>query len=292
MKKIIILLVMALLMAGAADAQSAKGKTKKRKATTTATTKSKSKTKAKSKTKSQTSVRSTPTPILPPQREITDEMWRNEGNDLYRDLLEEGRDDAEILFQVGLLWHLGSFGEKDDEEALRWYYLAAQHDIEDKWSLGQACYEVGDAYMMGRYGVKENKLEAAKWFAKGQQCGNGSASFALGLMLDSKDITREQLNRVVEQLGLNGNEVANQGKNEYDDFHRLEPYRGTWTCASGSVITIDGGPRITIHGGGTFDAEWTSDGQLLLDFGSRRLTLKYSDGYLYDGNGRMWWRVP
>ena len=70
-------------------------------------------------------------------------------------------------------------------------------------------------------------------------------------------------------------------------------FYGTWTSARGATFTIEPGPYLTLRGAGRFSGEWTSDGRLHVSFGyPDEITLKYSNGYLYDRDGRMHWRVP
>ena len=191
MKHIITLLVLALLMAGAADARVVKGQTKKKKATTTVTTKTKSKTKSR--------VRPAAQQILPPQRQITDEMiykCRYYSKSAYERALNG---DPGCQYSTGLQWSGGDFGVKDKDEALRWYYLAAQQGYADAEMKVADAYE--DAHIYG-YKLKENAFEAAKWYARAHKHGDKNASFYLGLLLDSREITNEEF-RIANELANN-----------------------------------------------------------------------------------------
>ena len=278
MKHLITLLIMALLMAGAADAKVPKRQTKKKKATTTATTKSSKR------------VRSAPTPILPPQRDLTEAMKR---------AFQSGVTFTNYYRTIGDWWYFGEYCEKDEAEALRWYYLAAEED-ED----GDAECEVGEAYHYGYGGVKVNYFEAAKWYARAKAHGTWSArhnpDLELGLLLDSGWITNEEFRIATEKANLNVQEAKNDAiaseravSARVEADRRGEPYYGTWTSARGATFTIERGPYLTLRGAGKFKGEWTSDGRLYVSFGyPDEITLKYSNGYLYDRDGRMHWRVP
>ena len=71
-----------------------------------------------------------------------------------------------------------------------------------------------------------------------------------------------------------------------------DKFYGQWTSAHGATFTIEYGPYLDLVGAGKFSGKWTSDGKLYVSFGyPDEITLRYSDGFLYDGNGRMYWRV-
>ncbi len=79
---------------------------------------------------------------------------------------------------------------------------------------------------------------------------------------------------------------AAQQTSQHDKFY------GQWTSAHGTTFTIEYGPYLDLVGAGKFSGKWTSDGKLYVSFGyPDEITLRYSDGFLYDGNGRMYWRV-
>lgn len=295
MRKIVTLLIMALLMAGATDvdAKVNKRQTKKKRQTTTATTKTRS--------------RQAPQQILPPQREITDDMinkWQADQNNTcsyvyvdVRKLLEKARNgDPKQQYGVALHWGTGTFGEEDHDEALRWYYLAAQQ------GHAESEYQVAQAYdkSIKWYNLKRNNFEAAKWYARSIAHGNKDAEFDLGLLLESGYITNEEF-RIANELAHNDVDEVKQkalaaNKEVSESLKKEKKYRkfyGEWNSAHGTHLIIKSGPRVIIDGVG-FKGEWTSDGKLHVDFMplvDARLDLRYYDGFLYDGKGRMYWRI-
>lgn len=288
MRKIITLLIMALLMAGTAcvDAKVNKYQTKKKRQTTTAITKTKTRKKARPAAQQ----------ILPPQREITEDMARTlERNgwpnvwEYYKKALDG---DAEEQYSMGLKWDTGEFGEEDECEALRWYYLAA------KQGHAESEFEIADAYYHGRC-LKKNYFEAAKWYARAKAHGNSDADFYLGLLLKYGDITKKEFRIVTEQAGMDSQSSRQEalaaeaavGKSVKND-KKYDRFYGTWTSARGTTFTISEGPYLDLRGAGKFEGEWRSNGELHVDFGyPDEINLKYSNGYLYDRDGRMYWRL-
>ncbi len=288
MRKIITLLIMALLMAGTAcvDAKVNKYQTKKKRQTTTAITKTKTRKKARPAAQQ----------ILPPQREITEDMLRTaerNGDSYVRDTYKKALDgDAEQQYWIGVKWDIGGFGEEDECEALRWYYLAA------KQGHAESEFEIADAYYHGRC-LKKNYFEAAKWYARAKAHGNSRADIYLGLLLKYGDITKKEFRIVTEQAGMDSQSArqealaaeaavgeSNKNDKKYDRFY------GTWTSARGTTFTISEGPYLDLRGAGKFEGEWRSNGELHVDFGyPDEINLKYSNGYLYDRDGRMYWRL-
>ena len=290
MRKIITLLIMALLMAGTADvdAKVNKRQTKKKRQTTTATTKTKTRKKARPAAQQ----------ILPPQREITEGMLRTaerNGNSYVREFYKKALDgDAYGQYNIGLKWDTGSFGEEDDAEALRWYYLAA------KQGYDEAEYEIAYHYD-DNYGtcLKTNYFEAAKWYARAKAHGKSRADFNLGLLLKYGKITKKEFRIVTEQAGMDSQSARQEalaaeaavGESIKND-KKYARFYGTWTSARGTTFTISEGPYLDLVGAGKFSGEWTNDGKLYVSFGyPDEITLRYYNGYLYDGNGRMHWRI-
>lgn len=288
MRKIITLLIMALLMAGTAcvDAKVNKYQTKKKRQTTTATTKTKTRKKARPAAQQ----------ILPPQREITEDMARTaERNGWYHvweDYKKALDGDAGEQYNMGLKWDTGKFGEEDECEALRWYYLAA------KQGHAESEEEIALAYYYGDY-LKKNYFEAAKWFARAKAHGNSDADFHLGLLLKYGDITKKEFRIVTEQAGMDSQSARQEalaaeaavGKSVKND-KKYDRFYGTWTSARGTTFTISEGPYLDLRGAGKFEGEWRSNGELHVDFGyPDEINLKYSNGYLYDRDGRMYWRL-
>lgn len=297
MRKIITLLIMALLMAGTADvdAKVNKYQTKKKRQTTTATTKTKTRKKARPAAQQ----------ILPPQREITEDMlrtdYRNSNWNSWDDYLVNYKKaldgDAEQQYWIGIKWELGAFGEEDQCEALRWFYLAA------KQGYGDAEYEVGhayeDEYDVTGYHLKPNYFEAAKWYARAKAHGNSQADFDLGLLLKYGHITNKEFRIVTEQAGMDSQSARQEalaaeaavGESNKND-KKYARFYGTWTSARGTTFTISEGPYLDLRGAGKFEGEWRSNGELHVDFGyPDEINLKYSNGYLYDRDGRMYWRL-
>lgn len=293
MRKIITLLIMALLMAGTADvdAKVNKRQTKKKRQTTTATTKTKTRKKARPAAQQ----------ILPPQREITEGMLRTaerNGSSYVRKFYKEALDgDASQQYYIGSIWSLGEFGETDKAEALRWYYLAA------KQGYALAEREVGDAYNdeydVTGYHLKPNYFEAAKWYARAKAHGDSHADFYLGLLLNYGYITNGEFRIVTEQAGMDSQSARQEalaaeaavGESIKND-KKYARFYGTWTSARGTTFTISEGPYLDLVGAGKFSGEWTNDGKLYVSFGyPDEITLRYYNGYLYDGNGRMHWRI-
>ena len=281
MKRIIIILMMALLLAGGIEAKTPR-KTKRSKQKTTQTT----------------TRRKAPTPISAPTIEIdVNEITHDSARERYQRYLD-GTASAEDLYYIGINFRLGSDGFPEDKaEALRYYYLSALQ------GYGEAENEVGQAYdepYFGGNSVKQNYFEAAKWYARGMEHGDDHAEFGLGLLLKYGDITKEEFRIVTEQAGMDsqtarqdalGNVASVRNRKNENDKHAH--FYGTWTSARGSTFTISEGPYLDLRGAGKFSGEWRSNGELHVSFGyPDEINLRYSNGYLYDRDGRMHWRVP
>lgn len=290
MRKIITLLIMALLMAGTADvdAKVNKYQTKKKRQTTTATTKTKTRKRARPAAQQ----------ILPPQREITEDMLRTaerNGSSYVRDTYKKALDgDAEKQYSMGLEWSTGSFGEGDRCEALRWFYLAA------KQGYAESEFEIAYNYD-NTYGscLKTNYFEAAKWYARAKAHGYSRADIYLGLLLKYGYITKKEFRIATEQAGMDSQNARQEalaaeaavGESNKND-KKYARFYGTWTSARGTTFTISEGPYLDLRGAGKFEGEWRSNGELHVDFGyPDEINLKYSNGYLYDRDGRMYWRL-
>lgn len=98
---------------------------------------------------------------------------------------------------------------------------------------------------------------------------------------------------ITEEMLRNTNaQVAEKDSNRVDNNRKYNYFYGNWTSSSGLYFTIEPGPYFIIQGM-RFEGEWTSDGRLHVDFGDRgEMTLKYSNGYIIDRYGRMYWREP
>lgn len=90
-----------------------------------------------------------------------------------RDLAESG--DAWYQTELALMYHRGQGVNKNYEEAVRWYRLAA----EQGFSKAQA--NLGVMYGEG-HGVVQDYTEAARWFRMAAEQGNALAQHHLGLL--------------------------------------------------------------------------------------------------------------
>lgn len=242
--------------------------------------------------------------ILPPQREITEEMLNtaarktadgfadtyNIERKYYQDALDG---DCSSQFNIGLNWSLGYYGEKDKDEALRWYYLAAQQgDAEAERCVAEA-YDMPNAF--GPYNLQENDFEAAKWYARAAAHGDKRAASDLSRLVRYNDITKEEL-RIANELAYGDKKAASTANQSVtagaEAEKKHEKFYGTWTSARGATFSITPGPYLNLSGAGKFSGEWTSDGELYVSFGyPDEIHLRYYNGYLYDRNGRMHWRI-
>ncbi len=82
--------------------------------------------------------------------------------------------DADAQFVLGFNYANGIDVNKDDQEAVRWYRLAADQE------MAEAQYNLGLMYANGR-GVEKNDSQAAYWFTLAAEQGNAEARFHLGL---------------------------------------------------------------------------------------------------------------
>ena len=280
MKKIITLLIMALLFVGSADAQKKTRKKTSRKARTTATTKVKT---------------PTATPIGEPQLVFDMTRLTQFGKEYYEKALAG---DAAGQFWVGNCLSYGGEGfPKNNAEALRWYYLAAKQGYSDgDWA--NACFEIGRAYN-NSYScdncVKENYFEAAKWYAKAAMKDDKQAQNAndyLQSLLHYELITQAQYNIAMREAGAVGSSKIQEMQNKESENKKYAHFYGTWTSARGTTFTITSGPYLDLRGAGKFSGEWRSNGELHVSFGyPDEINLRYSNGYLYDRDGRMYWKI-
>lgn len=283
MKKIIICLIMALLFAGGVEAKTPR-KTKRSKQRTTRTTPK----------------RKAPTPISEPRYDmnidgITDKLTKQQ----YQRILD-GTASADDYCAIGAFYAAGRDGfPEDDAEALRYYYLAA------KAGNGRACSMVGDAYdepsLFANNAVEENNFEAAKWYARASALGE-DCDVSLGSLLKYGEITNEEFRIANELAGNDVEEAKNNANAAYNDFRRnsgannttnnqRQYFYGTWR-SGGATFTITPGPYLNFHGVGRFSGEWRSNGELHVSFGyPDEINLRYSNGYLYNRDGRRYWKV-
>ena len=284
MKKINICLIMALLMAGGVEAKTPR-KTKRSKQRTTRTTPK----------------RKAPTPISEPQYEVNIDGITNKYTKQSYQRILDGTASADDYYDIGQCYDLGMDGFTEDKaEALRYYYLAA------KAGNGKACSMLGYAYdepsLFANNAVEENNFEAAKWFARASALGE-DCDVSLGSLLKHGEITNEEFRIANESAGNDVEEAKNNANAAYNDFRRnsgannttnnqRQYFYGTWTSARGTTFTISEGPYLNLRGAGKFSGEWRSNGELHVSFGyPDEINLRYSNGNLYDRDGRMYWRV-
>ena len=225
MRKIITLLMMALLLVGSADAQKKTRKKTRGKARTTATTKAK-----------------TPaaTPIGEPQMVFDMNNLTYRGQEEYKKALAG---DAYGQYTVGPFLELGHEGfPKNKPEALRWYYLAAKQGYSDGYWCN-ACYEIGEAYdspFLFDDCIKENDFEAAKWYAKAATKKDKEAKNAiesLNRLLQYNRITPAQYEIAMNEAGASGSSYMNESmkqktKDRKSYNETMRNFAGIWTCPS------------------------------------------------------------
>ena len=78
-------------------------------------------------------------------------------------------------YNLGVMYANGTGVAENDQEAVKWYRLAAEQ------GLAEAQYNLGVMYDDGE-GVAENDQEAVKWFRLAAEQGFASAQFNLGVM--------------------------------------------------------------------------------------------------------------
>lgn len=84
---------------------------------------------------------------------------------------------AQAQYNLGVMYDYGEGVEQNDEEAARWFRLAAEQ------GYANAQYNLGVSYSIGQ-GVPENFAEAVDWFRLAAEQGLASAQYALGTMYD------------------------------------------------------------------------------------------------------------
>ena len=184
----------------------------------------------------------------------------------YLKAAEQGNSAAQS--QIGYCYENGQGVTQNYAEAIKWYLKAAEQGNSAAQSNIGYCYENG-------HGVKKNYAEAIKWYRKAAKQGNSIAQGNLDRLQDRLRAPTKKKAR-----------PAAQQTSQRDKFY------GQWTSAHGATFTIEYGPYLDLVGAGKFSGEWTSDGKLYVSFGyPDEITLRYYDGFLYDRNGRMYWRV-
>ena len=92
---------------------------------------------------------------------------------LWLPMAEQG--DANVQFNLGVMYEDGLGVKQDDFEAVKWYRKAAEQGYAD------AQANLGSAYSAGR-GVRQDYIEAVKWFKKAAENGSADGQFKLGLV--------------------------------------------------------------------------------------------------------------
>lgn len=103
--------------------------------------------------------------------------------------LEDARDaalrgDAQAQFEVGSAYEGGLGVEADDQEALRWFLMAANQ------GHMEAQFYVGQAYSQG-FGTKTDLKQAIHWFERAAEQGDPLAQFNLGAMYEHEKPLRD-----------------------------------------------------------------------------------------------------
>ena len=82
---------------------------------------------------------------------------------LWLPMAEQG--DANVQFNLGVMYAKGQGVKQDDFEAVKWYRKAAEQGYADAQAM------LGFSYLLGQSGVQVNKSLAKEWF--GKACDNG-----------------------------------------------------------------------------------------------------------------------
>lgn len=86
--------------------------------------------------------------------------------------------DKVAQYKVGLMYSFGRGVEKDYNQALEWFRMAAEQDFDE------AQYAIGRLYVFGQ-GVKRDYGEAVKWYQKAAEQDYAQAQYGLGMMYAS-----------------------------------------------------------------------------------------------------------
>ncbi|HHF5941662.1 TPA: tetratricopeptide repeat protein [Haemophilus influenzae] len=92
---------------------------------------------------------------------------------LWLPMAEQG--DANVQFNLGVMYAEGQGVKQDDVEAVKWFRKAAEQ------GHANAQANLGSAYSAGR-GVRQDYIEAVKWFKKAAENGSADGQFKLGLV--------------------------------------------------------------------------------------------------------------
>ena len=103
-------------------------------------------------------------------------MLQDENVLIRRKAMEEG--DARSQFLFGVLYQHGRGVPRSDEEAMKWFLLAADQGLSD------AQFILAAMFQSGRGGRAGNAAEALLWYRKAAEQGNAPAQFSLGLLYE------------------------------------------------------------------------------------------------------------
>ena len=104
--------------------------------------------------------------------EYYDKGYRKRGFALYKKAAELGLAKAQRIVADCYRFGLGTI--KDGNEAVRWYWKAAEQD-----DL-QSIYALGEFYMWGSYGLEKNTEKAVQMWHKAAETGDVIAQHSLG----------------------------------------------------------------------------------------------------------------
>ena len=92
------------------------------------------------------------------------------------EVAEQGH--AEGQYGLGDMYHFGEGVQEDEQEAIKWYRLAAEQ------GYAEAQFRLGDMYNCG-WGEPGDKQEAVKWYRLAAEQGHAEAQSALNFLNDS-----------------------------------------------------------------------------------------------------------
>lgn len=137
-------------------------------------------------------------------------------NDPIRSLKQEAkRGYAQAQNDLGSRYYFGEDVEEDEEEAVKWYFLAA------KQGHANAQNSLGWCYAKGQ-GITQDSKEAVKWFRKAAMQGHANAQTNLGLAYKEGDGVWIDREKAVELFRLS----AMQGNARGQYFLGLSYYKG------------------------------------------------------------------
>ena len=111
----------------------------------------------------------------------------------FRKAAEQGHSNA--LFDIAYCYEHGEGVQQDCKEAVKWYRKAAEKGNEsasralerlnaEELKQLQAMFEKGEHYYYGRNGMRQDYIEAEKWYRKAAELGHVDAQFKLGMIYE------------------------------------------------------------------------------------------------------------